>query len=298
MPSTTSNEMRPGSATAVNGCSRGNYGNFYFHVGLHKTASTYLQNVVFPHWPGIRYLRFRNLEYFLSLPDAGKYLISCENMSGATFATLDERCRGLKRLAEMFPSANVIIAFRPHGDFIASLYSQYLRYGGQADFDGFFSLRRDDVVWNRRDLCYRRLIEATEESFQTKPFVFQLGELKVHQDGLLADLGRYMGTPKPNILRNKKPQNVGLGAWQGGMLRSMNRLAHTRYSRDGGQRPYRKLHRFRMDPPTICHKVLGRLPRAPLVSRQARQQITDAYRDDWDFVTGYIRSLTFRQPLS
>ena len=128
------------------------YDHLYFHVGLHKTASTYLQRLVFPKWPGISYLRHRNIEYFLRLPDTEKYLISCEGLSGATFATLDERCRGFARLAQMFPSANAIIGFRPHGGFMASLYSQYLRYGGNQPFEGFFapSGPQDKAIWRRR----------------------------------------------------------------------------------------------------------------------------------------------------
>ena len=102
------------------------YDHFFFHVGLHKTATTFLQKSVFPEWPGIHYLQSRNIEYFLRLPDTETYLISCEGLSGATFATLDERCRGIARLARMFPAANTIIGFRPHGGFMASLYSQYL----------------------------------------------------------------------------------------------------------------------------------------------------------------------------
>jgi len=57
------------------------YENVYFLVGLHKTATTYLQRLVFPYWPDIKYLRHRNLEYFLRLPDTAKYLVSCEGLS-------------------------------------------------------------------------------------------------------------------------------------------------------------------------------------------------------------------------
>lgn len=298
MRSTISNDPVPEPAVATSGRGSAKYGNVFFHVGLHKTATSYLQDVVFPQWRGVKYLRFRNLEYFLALPEDGKYLVSCENMSGATFAPLDERCRGLTRLAEMFPGAHVIIAFRPHGDFIASLYSQYLRYGGQARFDGFFSTGRDDAVWRCEDLSYRRLVETIEKAFDAKPFVFQLGELKSNPGALYTDLARFMGTPPPTALDSGSPRNVSLGSWQGRLLRRINELVDTPYSRDGGNRPYRRLHRFGIDPPTICHRILGRLPKQPLVSREARQQITDAYRDDWDFVTAYIQSLPFRQVAS
>ncbi len=274
------------------------YENYYFHVGLHKTASTYLQRLVFPKWPEIKYLRYRNIEYFLRLPENEKYLISCEGLSGATFATLEDRRRGLARLAEMFPGANAIIGLRPHGGFVASLYSQYVRYGGSEPFEGFFSLEgpQDGVVWRREDLCFRALIECLESSFGKPPFVFQMSELKTNRDGLLSDLAGFLGTSRaPALPQEDKAQNISLGAWQGRLLRSINRQAGITHTADGRNRPFRGLARWRLDPTTVCHKLLGRLPAGPLVPAEARARIDAAYQQDWAFVTDYIKSLSFRR---
>ncbi|WP_340118800.1 hypothetical protein [Pelagibius sp. 7325] len=273
------------------------YGNLYFHVGLHKTATTYLQRLVFPRWAGIKYLRYRNIEYFLRLSDSEKYLISCEGLSGGTFARLDDRLRGLRRLAAMFPGSHAIIGLRPHGGFVASLYSQYLRYGGSAPFEAFFSLDgpQENVVWRREDLSFRALIEQLETAFGEAPFVFQMSELKTNRDGLMADLSAFLGTPggpPPEV--DDKAQNISLGAWQGHLLRTINRRAGVSHTPDGRNRPFPRLARWRLDPTTICHKVLGRLPGGPLVSGEVRQRIDAAYRDDWDFVTDYIKSLSCR----
>lgn len=274
------------------------YDHFFFHVGLHKTASTYLQKLVFPRWPDITYIRHRNIEYFLRLGDAERYLISCEGLSGATFATLEERCLGLSRLAQLFPGSHAIIGFRPHGGFMASLYSQYLRYGGSADFEGFFSLTgaQDQVIWRREDLCFRALIECLESSFGKPPFVFTMGELKADRDRLLTDLARFMGSSGPPALTGaQEAQNVSLGSWQGRLLRGINRRAGVAHSPDGRNRPYRRLTRWRLDPKTLCHQVLGRLPAGPLVSAETRKQIDDAYREDWAFVTDYIGASSHRR---
>jgi len=273
------------------------YDNFFFHIGLHKTASTYLQRVVFPTWPGIIYLRHRNIEYFLRLSPAEKYLISCEGLSGATFANLDERLKCIARLAEMFPGANTIIGFRPHGGFVASLYSQYLRYGGSKAFDSFFSSSgpQDHLIWRREDLCFRALIEGLESSFGKPPFVFQMSELRSNREKLLADLAAFLGTaPPPPMAREDRAQNTSLGAWQGWLLRNINRQAGITYSRDGRNRPFPKLARWRMDPATVCHKVLGYLPARPLVPAQSRQQIDEMCWEDWTFVQDYMKSLPFR----
>jgi len=273
------------------------YQNIYFHVGLHKTATTYLQRLVFPRWPGIKYMRYRNIEYFLRLSDREKYLISCEGLSGGTFARLDDRLRGMARLAEMFPGSHALIGLRPHGGFVASLYSQYLRYGGSAPFERFFCLDgpQDQVVWRRQDLSFRALIECLETSFGEPPFVFQMSELKSDPEGLLADMARFMGTPSAPPLLADKAQNISLGAWQGSLLRGINRRAGISHSPDGRNRPFPRLARWRLDPTTISHKLLGRLPGGPLVPPEARQRIDEAYREDWAFVTDYIKTQSSRR---
>jgi hypothetical protein len=122
-----------------------------------------------------------------------------------------------------------------------------------------------------------------------------LGEIRDNSERLFSDLAEFLDTPAPTNLRKQRPQNVGLGAWHGQLLRKLNELSNTTCTRDGGNRPYRRLARFRLDPPRICQKVLGRLPRQPLVSTEVRQQINDAYKEDWHFVTDYIRSSAFRR---
>jgi hypothetical protein len=210
---------------------------------------------------------------------------------------LDDRLSGLARLAEMFPGSHTIIGLRPHGGFVASLYSQYLRYGGSAPIEGFFSLDgpQDNVVWRREDLSFRALIEQLEMTFGEPPFVFQMSELKTNYDGLMSDLSAFLETPGgPPAVVDDKAQNISLGAWQGRLLRSINRRADITHTPDGRNRPFAGLARWRLDPTTVCHKVLGRLPGGPLVPAAVRKSIDEAYRDDWDFVSDYIKSLSCR----
>src|SRR3546814_920247 len=146
----------------------------------------------------------------------------------------------------MFPGASAIIGFRPHGGFVASLYSQYLRHGGSEPFDTFFSLKgpQEEVVWRREDLCFRALIECLENSFGRPPFVFQMGELRTNRDGLLCDLAGFLGTSRAPVPRADRTQNVSLGAWQGRLLRSTNRLAGVTHTPDGRGRPFPTLRRL------------------------------------------------------
>ena len=59
---------------------------------------------------------------------------------------------------------------------------------------------------------------------------------------------------------------------------------------DARNRPYRALARWRLDPTTLCHRLLGHFPAGPLVPAETRLRIDEAYREDWAFVVDYIKA--------
>lgn len=262
------------------------------HIGLHKTGTTYLQQAVFPRWPGLAYERWRNLEYLIRLDRDRTHLISCEGLSGRTFAKLPERCAGLHRLAAMLPDAKPVIGFRRHGGFLASLYSQYLRYGGQGRFDEFFAWSGSGQggFIDRRDISFATLIDEAHAAFGRPPFVFTMEDMFADMERFLSDLAAYIGLPPPPMARiSKSVRNRGLGGWQGGLLRRANAMTDARFSYDGRNRPYAGLARWRLDPPTVCIELLGRLPSGPLVPAPARRAIDALYADDWAQVVDHER---------
>lgn len=127
----------------------------YLHVGLQKTASTYLQDKVFPNISGISYLgrpytqendAFNALQYAddtlyssdalsrelqLIRQDAGAkpVFISDELFSGYAFYGMINRGMIAKRLAEIIPESEVILFLRGQVDLIESLYNQYVKTG-------------------------------------------------------------------------------------------------------------------------------------------------------------------------
>jgi hypothetical protein len=123
----------------------------YIHIGLHKTASTFLQEKVFPHIPGIHYVK-RSLVrkplldiVFLNesriRPDAlradilahcreGRNLISDEDLSGSPLYGYINRRAILEKLGMVFPGAKVIITLRNQKDILLSIYKHYLKNGG------------------------------------------------------------------------------------------------------------------------------------------------------------------------
>lgn len=121
------------------------------HVGIHKTASTFLQERVFPQWTGINYIapeRIRGTKAFNqlcladdSLYDAtaaaalvrsfpeGKLLLSDENFSGRLFGFGGVINRSLiaRRLRDLLPEARILVFLRGQPAFIHSTYQQYIK---------------------------------------------------------------------------------------------------------------------------------------------------------------------------
>jgi hypothetical protein len=273
--------------------------NFFFHVGMCKTGTTFVQQEVFPRWPGLRYLSSRNLEYFVNLASDQRYLISCEGFTGRMFGDIEEKKSSLARLSEMFPGARCILSVRRPGDYLSSLYSQYLRYGGSGRFHEFIALDGNDKnsFVHRDDFCFEPVIRQAERCFGAPPFVFDNNELRGNLEGLLADLATFLGTEKPTIRPGGAQPNPSLKKRQGELLRRINEMSGVQASRTGRYRPYARAIRFRMDPPRICRSYLGWIPSPPLLNSATREQIDASYRQDWEFVRDYIKRCPWRMNL-
>lgn len=269
---------------------------YFFHIELPDGHTRPLKRQVFRTWPEVEYLSDHNLSRLLRLPDNGKCLISSDTLLGPFFASIDERCRRIASLAQMFPDANVMLSFRPHSDFLASMYSHYLTHGGYATFDEFFSSKESRTVspWRRQDLNYKAIIEAAETEFGKQPFVFLEEEIETNTNDLKVDMAKYFDTPAPKDIE-VKVEPGGLGAWQGNVLRQINRLAETSYAPVENHHPYSKLRRWRLDPANICLRVFGKLPAGPLISGEVDAEIVRFYHDDWQYVRGYHHSSPYRR---
>lgn len=60
---------------------------FYFHAGMHKTSTTFMQKNVLPQFHGIKYLPpWSPFDYFLRLHDKENYLYSNERLARLLWA--------------------------------------------------------------------------------------------------------------------------------------------------------------------------------------------------------------------
>ena len=137
----------------------------FIHVGLQKTALTFLQTQLFPRLQKVAYfgrpytqdnhafnlLQFADNSLYdsdyvreeikrLELAAGGKQiLLSDELFSGFIFYNFINRTLIAERLSELFPNAEIIIFLRGQVELIMSLYNQYVKIGWfDQELDGSF----------------------------------------------------------------------------------------------------------------------------------------------------------------
>ena len=134
----------------------------YFHIGLHKTGSTFLQKRIFPHlkdFISINY--FKNKKYFKEIENLQKFnhlvykkkeinnllklknnkknfLISSEQFSGNgvyhEIGSLNGFHRNISFLKKFFPKSKIILIIRNQNDIISSFYKDEVNRGLTLNF--------------------------------------------------------------------------------------------------------------------------------------------------------------------
>ena len=146
----------------------------YFHVGLGKTGTTYLQYALFPKLKGIHYIQ--RTKWYQGVIDGIKgsnfpsYLVSRE-----FDVQMEEE---VSRFAQHFPDAHPIIVFRRHDGWIASQYRRFAKNGIHVDFDGFIDIDHDQGMWKLNELIFMDKIRLLEKTFTHKPLVLFQEDLK------------------------------------------------------------------------------------------------------------------------
>ncbi len=162
----------------------------FFHVGLGKVASTYLQHSVFPKLNDIRYIptsRYKKSKDIIERGGHNKFLVSRE------FDRQFER--EVRWFTDTYPSARIIILFRRHDSWVASQYRRYVKNGFYKPFDAFLDLEDDTGFWKKKDLLLFPKIRIIEECSDHRPLVLFHDELKRDPWEFVNKISEYTGTP-------------------------------------------------------------------------------------------------------
>lgn len=161
----------------------------YFHVGLGKTGTTYLQYELFPKLKGIYYIqrtRYQNAIDIINKTNHPSYLVSRE---------FDQQLpEEVAHFSKHFPDAKVIIVFRRHDGWIASQYRRFAKNGIHVDFNTFFDIDNDRGQWKQADLNYMAKIKIIESHFSQRPLVLFQDDLKVDPYAFFDKIAAYTHT--------------------------------------------------------------------------------------------------------
>ncbi len=172
----------------------------YFHVGLGKTGSKYLQFVFFPALKGIKYIhmtKYKKSKEIIKKAGDGKFLVSRE------FDRQFER--EIKWFSSDFPNAGAIMVLRRHDEWILSQYKRFIKNGHRFSFDEFFNLDNTGFFRIEHMLFFEK-IKFLERHFTKKPLVLLYDELRSNPESFLDKIAAYTETTydKSRIKFSKK----------------------------------------------------------------------------------------------
>ncbi|MBD3209147.1 hypothetical protein GF367_01885 [Candidatus Woesearchaeota archaeon] len=271
-----------------------------WHVGLHKTASTFLQHEVFPKLGGVKQLtshgKYGTVDLMnknLSQRDvkrirgelkkratAGTNLLSCEGLAGSAYPRRPVKDRvqildDIKKVSQGF-KPKVILVLRRQDKLIESVYRDYVRGGAVDDFDTFMGRlfrrwggRGGFVQWFSFSAYVRELHKMFEK--QNVLVLTQEG-LKASPTHFMESLCRFIGTDVPAY--HNKPRNRSYGAVQMRLARKLNILFKTRCNPRG-------LIPLRIVPAILGREVFFRLfPKPYRIPEAWRKELLELFSED------------------
>lgn len=191
----------------------------YFHVGLGKTGTKFLQYNVFPYFRGIEYIqrtRYARAVELIRRGGAGRYFVSNE---------FDQQLeREVKYFSGHFPDARVIIVFRQQDGWIASQYRRFVKNGFPGPFREFFDIRKDEGWWKQEELYYLPKIRLVEDHFTQPPLVLIYEDMRKDPMAFIDRIARFLGAEYEMGAISLKPKHTSYSKKQLHLRRKVSQL--------------------------------------------------------------------------
>lgn len=260
----------------------------YFHLGLPKTASTFVQYEIFPKLTDIKFYRKHKFKLYKNLDKtelSGKYLFSSEK---------DRKLANVvDKISKLFPSAKIILVFRRHDDWILSKYKYYIRKHGHKSFKGFFDIESNTGKWKREELLYRKKIEYIEKHFNSKPLILTFDKLKENPKSFISEITNYMNS---SLQPNTKKQKIVKKAFRKKQLiiiRKFNRIFRYKKARTKSKilnKIHYKYWEFSLHIVAFFSLLLPEIITRKIhliKDEQILEKIRKYYEDDWQYCLKY-----------
>ena len=224
------------------------------HVGLHKTATTTLQRLVFPNLSGVHLvelgttptgravqrLAVQDPLYFDAARarsdiirgccDGATNLISTEGLSGSLYASigkrdLDHRHSIICNLRASVPETRIMLILRRQDEYARAVYRQYVKLGGVLDPQAFFGGNQGWGAHFPRDrFRYLEYCMALVESFPAGVHVGVFEEFRQEPVQFLRRVYDFLGTDAEPLLPARSMNRSRLGSTGLDVCRHLNRM--------------------------------------------------------------------------
>ncbi len=254
----------------------------WFHVGLGKTASTWLQNKVFTQFTGVYYIhptRYRKYRQIIDSTEHAKYFVSRE---------MDQQLeREVKKFAEKYPDTQPIIVLRRNEAWIASQYRRFLKNGYPYTFTEFFDVEKDSGFWKIADALFFPKIEILCTYFTQKPLILFYEDMRKDPFACIDKIAAVMGAQYQRENISLEPHHISYAEKQ---LKAMLRIAPFLFTKA----PAYKGSRFntwirRRSRMLACYLILfvARLlpaslfSKKPLIPPEELAKVKEYFAEDW-----------------
>ncbi|MFO8236037.1 MAG: hypothetical protein R6U04_11610 [Bacteroidales bacterium] len=266
----------------------------YFHVGLGKTASTYLQYKVFPKFKGIYYIqrtRYEKYPKIIEQTNHKTYLISRE------FDRQFER--EVRRMASHYPYASIIIVLRRNDSWLASQYRRYVKNGGYKSFGEFVDIENNQGHWDLKEGFFHKKLQLIEEIFPNKPLVLFHDELKNDPFSFIDRIAKYTGAEYEKNKIDINPQHKSYSTKQ---LKVLKRISTKIFPREKKEIKNKTLHYINFRSRwLLCHLILYAAYLLPkkwfldekIIGNEELEKIKAYYYDDWSKCIEFAKEKSF-----
>lgn len=163
----------------------------FFHLGIGKTGTKFLQYDFFPFLKNTMYIhrwRIQKATEFISSIKSSK--IPKKILYSGEYDVEIEKI--VKLISKSFPHSGIILVFRRQDEWILSQYKRFIKNGYHLKFKDFFNLK-DGFYYKPNDLFFYPKIELILSEMKKEPLFLNYDSLKSKGIDFLSKISKYIG---------------------------------------------------------------------------------------------------------
>ncbi|MDH5474889.1 MAG: sulfotransferase domain-containing protein [Cyclobacteriaceae bacterium] len=260
----------------------------YFHVGLGKTASTYLQMDVFPKFNNIHYIHTNKYKKAKEIIAEGKYdhyLVSRE---------FDRQLEDeVRKFSSKYPDTHPIIILRRHDGWMASQYRRQVKNGNTYSFTEYFDVINNKGIWDRSEADFHNKLMILEKYFTKKPLVLFYEDLRTDQLMVIDKIAQFTKITynKSNISTSKNHSSYSEKQLKG--IKRVAKIIPLKKSYKSKIKVINFFHNLGVSvlryPLLYFFKLMPNrfFTKEPLIDKKQLEEVRDYFASDWDKVKQY-----------